>query len=42
MPVLIPKDCFKGLALLTDIETWKMVGINQENKHVFANTKDII
>ena len=40
VPVLIPKDCFKGLALLTDKETRKMVGINQKNEYVFPSTKD--
>ena len=40
MPVLIPKDCFKGLALLIDKETQNTVGINQKNEYVFASTKD--
>ena len=40
VPVLIPKDCLKGLALLTDKEIRKMVGINQKNEYVFASTKD--
>ena len=40
VPVLIPKDCFNGLAILTDKETRKMVGINQKNEYVFASMKD--
>ena len=40
VPVWIPKDCFKGLALLTDKETREMFCINQKNKYVFASTKD--
>jgi hypothetical protein len=40
VPVLIPKDCWRALKILVDVEVRREVGINPHNDFVFANTKN--
>ncbi|XP_061166803.1 uncharacterized protein LOC133175710 [Saccostrea echinata] len=39
VPVIIPKDCWKALNIITDDEVRKTAGVNQRNEFVFPNTK---
>ncbi|XP_062606599.1 uncharacterized protein LOC134268369 isoform X2 [Saccostrea cucullata] len=39
VPVIIPKDCWKALDIITDDEVRRTAGVNQRNEFVFPNTK---
>ena len=39
VPVLFPKDCIKGMEIMTDKDIRKEVGVNTANDYVFPNTE---
>jgi hypothetical protein len=39
VPLLIPKDCWKAMSILTDVDVRRGADINVKNKFAFPNTK---